>query len=125
VGEKVIDIDVRALQVRRLDDLKLAVLHAREREQGYRFPQDGIARRAGLPDLKAAYGVPNKPKPIKAWAATVRQVMGRFLRERQLRVSLDDLEALHAFDRAVAASDLDFQYRTATPAKRVKDWFEP
>lgn len=120
-----IDLDVRALQVRRLDDVKLATLHARERERGHRFTQPEIARCAGIKALKADYGVPDKPKAIKAWAKTVREVLGRFVRERRIQVDLDDLGSLHAFDRAVAGSDVDFSYAAATPAKRARtdDWF--
>ncbi len=121
-----IDLDVRALQVRQLDDLKLAMLHRLERERGQRFSQQDVARWMVVPSLKAAYGVPNKPKPLRAWGKTVREVLGRFLRERQLTVNLEDLDSLHAFDRAVALSDVDFQFSTATPAKKARptgDWF--
>lgn len=123
-----IDIDVRALQIKRLDEMALIVLHRREREQGYRMMPWEIAK-GQKGDLKNFYGVPAKGstrrKALRMWGDTVRQVVGRFVRERDLRPSLEDLERLHAFDDAVFHSDMDLHYRTATPAKQVKEWFEP
>lgn len=123
-----IDIDLRALQIRRMDEFKLVVLHRREREQGFRLMPWEIAL-SEKGDLKSFYGVPAKGsarrKALHTWSDTIRQVLGRFMRERHLNPSLDDLERLHAFDNAVHSSDLDFHFHTATPAKRVKDWFEP
>lgn len=120
-----IDLDIRALQVRLLKPHQLGVLHGRELDYGFALGPALIQKLAGLPQLKAAYGVPLKPKAIKAWGQTVREVLGRFRRERGLQGSLEQLDQLHAFDRVVAASDLDFHFETATPAKRVRDddWF--
>ncbi len=123
-----IDLDVRALQVKRSDERALAAMHRREREQGYRLmPWEIALGQKG--DLKTFYGVPAKGtarrRALREWGDIVRQVVGRFCRERDLHPALENLESLHAFDDAIWRSDVDFHWRTATPAKRAREWFQP
>ena len=123
-----IDIDVRALQIKRLDEFRLANLHRREKTQGYRMMPWEIALGDKV-DIKTFYGVSVKGKSgrkaLRSWIETVRQVVGRFCRERGLSPSIDDIESLHAFDDIVWRSDLDFHARSATPAKAAREWFQP
>ena len=74
--------------------------------------------------LKAHYGLPEKrgrvqAKALREWGTRVRAVMDRFMRETGVQFNNENLEDLHAFDGAVWATDLDFYYKTATPAKRA------
>ena len=121
------DTDVRALMVKTLTDEQLSNLHVWEKQHGIRMQPAGAVLLLGSTPLKKHYGIPERggrsqAKVLREWGSRVRSVMERFTREEKVYLSVDAIEDVHAFDRAVSASDLDFYYRTATPTKRASRW---
>ena len=123
------DTDVRALMVKTLTEDQLGTMHLWEEQHGIRMQPAGAVQLLGSTPLKRYYGIPEcngrvQAKALKEWGRRVRGVMDRFTREARVYLSVDCLEDVHAFDRAVSASDLDFYYRTATATKRATRWRE-
>lgn len=124
-----IDGDIRALLVKMLSEDQLRRLHDYEAHHGGQMASTSITAMFRLESIKTYYRVTASPlrsgrvtnRVLREWAARVRAVMERFCRETQVRYS-GDLNELHAYDRTVWASDLDFYFRTATAAKRTTGW---
>lgn len=122
-----IDADVRALLVKSMTEQQLTRLHLWEDQHGVPIHPAGAVEILHTTPLKRHYGIPEKRgriqvKALREWGARVRAVMDRFTRERDVRFTTENLEDLHAFDRIVFSSDIDFYYRTAAVAKRVTSW---
>ena len=120
------DADVRALQVKMLTEDQLRRLHAWEEENLMICHAAAVTEKFRLQPIKDHYGVATKrgtpARALHEWATRIADVLERFVRETGLRRYATDLVDLHAYDWGIFRSDLDFYYKTATPAKRATGW---
>ncbi len=120
------DADVRALQVKMLTEDQIRRLHAGEIERGSSHPSNTITVLFRLQPIKEYYGVTTKGRvnvrALHEWAGRVFAILERFSRETGLRRHAMFLDDIHLYDWAIWRSDLDFYYKTATPAKRATGW---